>query len=285
MARLSVAFCCSHAPALVQKKRDEIPGWDRLNKAYDQLASRLAAEAPDFLIVVYDDHLDNFFLNALPTFALGAAPEYGVADEGLGGYWHGKIPGHEKASLVLAEGLVAAGFDLTVCHGDMALDHGASIPVPRVSRDTPLAVVPLAVNCVWPPIPSAARCWELGRAIRRVLSEWDEDVTYGIVGTGGLSHQLDGAQFGRINQRFDQNILDIASGDRRRRLSELSEEELRRGGDGALEILNWTVAAAAAGDEAKAEVLAYEPLTSAVTGMAVLVYDLDDKETPHTRSG
>lgn len=275
MARLTVAACCSHAPAIVREEEHQNDPWRRFNSAYRQLKGLIQERNPDVMIVVYDDHFDNFFLNAWPTFALGASETYGVADEGGADYWRDPIPGHPAASAVLSEGLIRAGFDLTLCYGDMVLDHGATVPLPRLTDGKMPNVVPLVVNCVSPPTPSAARCWSLGSAIRSVMDNWDEDVTYGVLGTGGLSHQLGGPDFGAMYPDFDREFLDILTGPNRSLVSELSESDLRRGGAGALETANWVVVAGAVGEEAAAQVLAYEPLESAMTGMAVLHYEVD----------
>lgn len=274
MADLRVAFCCSHAPALVNSDRGASPQWERVNSAFDRLTERVAHAKPDFLIVIYDDHLDNFFLNAFPTFALGAADSYGIADEGIGGYHDAPVPGAPDLSRRLADGLVSEGFDLTVCYGDMMLDHGAAIPVPRVAGADLPPIIPLAVNCVWPPMPSAKRCWILGQAIRREIASWSTDISFGVIGTGGLSHQLDGKNFGEIIEDFDREMLALFAGPKRSASRALSASDLKRGGDGAMELLNWTVVAGIVGDDPEGVILSYEPVTSAVTGMGVLAFNV-----------
>lgn len=273
MASLRSAMCCSHAPGLLQVD-DTSDARKRLNAGYAAAAARMSATPLDFVVFVIDDHLDNYFLNSMPTFALGAAPRYGVADEGIGGYWDGELHGSEAALTALAKGLVGRGFDLAISYDDMVLDHAVTIPFPRLFPENAPAIVPLVVNCVWSPIPSAARVWQLGQAIREVLAEWDEDLSYGLIATGGMSHQLSGYDFGTIDETFDRKVLEIICGDRRSQLAEWSEDDLRVGGDGALELLNWIAVAGAVGDEAGASVLAYEPMPAAVTGMGVICYDL-----------
>ena len=39
---------------------------------------------PDVVVMFYNDHGLNFFLDKMPTFAVGAAPRYANADEGWG---------------------------------------------------------------------------------------------------------------------------------------------------------------------------------------------------------
>lgn len=129
MASLRSAMCCSHAPGLLQVD-DTSDARKRLNAGYAAAAARMSATPLDFVVFVIDDHLDNYFLNSMPTFALGAAPRYGVADEGIGGYWDGELHGSEAASTALAKGLVGRGFDLAISYDDMVLDHAVTIPFP-----------------------------------------------------------------------------------------------------------------------------------------------------------
>ncbi len=99
MATLVAAMCCSHAPTVLRMESSDDVGRLRLKDAYGRLRNEIARTAPDFVVVVCNDHVDNFFLNAFPTFALGVAAGYHVADEGRGGYWNGQFRGHEDAGL------------------------------------------------------------------------------------------------------------------------------------------------------------------------------------------
>jgi protocatechuate 4,5-dioxygenase beta chain len=113
----------------------------------------------------------------------------------------------------LIEGLVNDGFDITMCQ-EMLVDHAVTIPLnllwPR--GDWP-AIVPVTINTVQHPLPSIARCLELGRAVGRAIMSYQEDVKVLMVGTGGLSHQLDGTRAGFINKDFDTLCMDQLSGD------------------------------------------------------------------------
>jgi protocatechuate 4,5-dioxygenase beta chain len=68
--------------------------------------------------------------------------------------------------------------------------------------------IPVAINTVQIPLPTPARCYKLGQAIGRAVGSWDEDLNVVILGTGGLSHQLDGTRAGFINKRFDRACLE-----------------------------------------------------------------------------
>ena len=44
----------------------------------------MAAEQPDVVFLVYNDHATAFDLDIIPTFAIGCADEFAPADEGWG---------------------------------------------------------------------------------------------------------------------------------------------------------------------------------------------------------
>ena len=274
MATLAAAMCCSHAPTLLRMRECHDGGWLRLKQAYERLRAELARTAPEFVVVICNDHFDNFFLSAFPTFALGVAPGYRVADEGRGGYWNGAFRGHEEAGSVLARGLVERGFDLTVCYGDMELDHGFALPVSILGGAAFPPIVPLVVNCVYGPQPSLTRCWDLGVAIRRTLTASASPSTYAVLATGGLSHQLVGPNFGMIVETFDREFLDVVSGGRRDAIREWPMAKVLEGGESATEVANWVVCGGIVGTGVPGEVLAYEPLPDALTGMAVMRYQV-----------
>jgi len=119
-------------------------------------------------------------------------------------------PRSRTARAALATSLVHDEFDLTICQ-DMPLDHGLLTPLPLLWSHTPdwnIRTIPLAVNVLQHPIPSGLRCYKLGKAIRRAVESYPEDLRVVVVGTGGLSHQLNGERFGFLSPEFDNEWLD-----------------------------------------------------------------------------
>src|SRR5438067_10575818 len=88
MARVIGGIGASHAPSMehIYDAGEEVRGsdeWQPLFGTFKDVASWLEELTPDRLVVIYNDHMDQFFLDAYPTFALGVAEEYPVADEGF----------------------------------------------------------------------------------------------------------------------------------------------------------------------------------------------------------
>src|SRR5690606_10756466 len=101
------------------------------------------------------------------------------------------------------------GFDPVSCQS-MVVDHGVAVPFELCwpgTRSWPVTLVPICINTVQHPLPSPARCLALGRAVGEALRAWDGDERIVVLGTGGLSHQLDGTRAGFINVEFDRFCL------------------------------------------------------------------------------
>ena len=161
-------------------------------------------------IVVYNDHANAFSLELIPTFALGLADEFPVADEGYGPRPVPTVHGHPDLAWHLAESLILDEFDLTLVN-EMTVDHGLTVPLSVMFGQPdawPCRIIPLCVNVVQYPPPTGNRCFRLGQAIRRAVESYPGDERVVIVGTGGMSHQLHGERAGLINTEFDHAFLD-----------------------------------------------------------------------------
>jgi protocatechuate 4,5-dioxygenase beta chain len=200
-------------------------------------------------VVFYQDHGLNFFLDAMPTFAVGAAVEYDNADEGWGIPTVRPFRGHASLSWHIIETLVADEFDVTTCQR-MKVDHALTLPMALMwpgGGDWPVRIVPITMNHVQHPLPSPKRSYALGESVGRALESWDEDVRVVVLGTGGLSHQLDGTRAGFINKPFDLMCMD-ALVDEPRKLTKYSALDLvREAGAQGTELMAWIAARAALG--------------------------------------
>lgn len=242
MAQVVGGIGSSHAPSIAfayDAGHQDRPAWKAFFDAYDPVRAWLQAIAPDTLILVYNDHLNNFQFDNYPSFALGTGDLHPVANEGKEPRPLPPVPGHSAFAWALARGLVREEFDLSLCQ-EMALDHGALSILPLV--DAPpwsLRVVPIAVNVVLDPMPSPTRCWKLGRAIRRVVAALPSQERIVVMATGGLSHQLHGPSFGRTNPAWDHRFLDLLEAEPEL-LSTITHNELiERGGAESVEMMVW----------------------------------------------
>jgi protocatechuate 4,5-dioxygenase, beta chain len=279
MAEIVAAIGSSHVPSIgtaYDLGKQDTDEWRPLFSAYSEVKSWLEREVrPDAVIIVYNDHGTNFFFDSYPTFAIGVSDEYPIGDEGFGPRRLPPVTGDAALAWHLTEALVADEFDLNVCQ-EMTLDHGALVPLPLLWSHDPswnIRVVPLQVNVLQHPLPSAMRCYKLGQALRRAIESYPCDDRVVVVGTGGMSHQLNGERFGYMNPEFDRYFLDTISTDPLA-LAGLSHEELMRNtGAEGVELIMWLTMRGALGERVR-EVHRnyYAPMTTGM-GLVALVDD------------
>ena len=126
------------------------------------------------------------------------------------------------------------------------------------------------VNVIRYPQPTAARCYALGRALGRAIANYDGVGTVGILGTGGMSHQLAGARAGFINPTFDHMFLE-AIGNDPEKLARLTREELiREAGSEGIELIMWLVMRGALNEQVRTVHSAYHvPASNTAAGLAL----------------
>jgi protocatechuate 4,5-dioxygenase beta chain len=244
MARIIGGIATSHIPAIgkaIAQGTQQQPYWKPFFDGYNPVHSWLEKEQPDVAVVIYNDHGLNFFLDKMPTFAVGAADLYSNADEGWGLPVSLPFPGYPEMSWHLIESLISEEFDLTTCQ-EMLVDHAFVVPMTLLWPDRrPLRAIPIAINTVQFPLPTPARCFKLGKAIGRAIESFNQDHRVVVIGSGGMSHQLDGERAGFINKKFDITCLDQIVDDAAA-LSQMSVAELvLMAGVQGVELLNWLV--------------------------------------------
>src|SRR4026207_2125696 len=87
MARIVGGIATSHIPAIgkaISQGLQNQPYWKPFFDGYGPVRAWLDKMKPDVAVVIYNDHGLNFFLDKMPTFAIGAAPLYFNGDEGWG---------------------------------------------------------------------------------------------------------------------------------------------------------------------------------------------------------
>ena len=274
MARIIGALATSHIPAIggaIAKGLEQDPYWKPFFDGFGPARDWIRREKPDVAIVFYNDHGLNFFLDKMPTFAVGAAPEYRNDDEGWGIPTLPPFKGAPDLSWAIINHLVEREFDIVTCQ-EMLVDHAFTLPIKLFWPEGggPLTV-PVCINTVQFPLPSARRCVALGRAVGEAVAAWDGDKKVVMIGSGGLSHQLDGQRAGFINKPFDlkfmQSMIDEPEWATQYSIHELVEKTGTQG----VELLNWLAARAAApGPVHKVHGNYHIPISNTAAGMLAL---------------
>ena len=247
MAEIIGGVATTHVPSIggaIANNKQNDPYWKPFFSGFDYVHRWLADTKPDVAVVFYNDHGLNFFLDKLPTFAIGAAKEYRNEDEGWGIPVSHSVAGHPALSWHLVNALVADDFDMTVCQ-EMLVDHAVTIPLalmwPAAAKtgQWPVRIVPVEINTVQHPLPSLARCLKLGRSIGRALESFPENLRVVVIGTGGLSHQLDGERAGFINKDFDKQCMDALAKEPEAITRHSIHDLVELAGAQGVELLNW----------------------------------------------
>jgi protocatechuate 4,5-dioxygenase beta chain len=256
VARIIAGVASSHVPAIgaaIDNKQTEEPYWKRVFSGFEKSKQWMADTKPDVAIVVYNDHASTFSVELVPTFALGCAAEFPPADEGWGPRPVPVVKGHPALASHIAQSVILDEFDLTIVN-KMEVDHGLTVPLNLMfgsPQQWPCPVIPLAVNVVVYPPPTGHRCFMLGRAIRKAVESYPEDLRVVIMGTGGMSHQISGPRAGLINSKFDKAYLDGLAGDPKKIVKIPHLEYMREAGAEGIEMVMWLVMRGALDDKVK----------------------------------
>ena len=246
MARILGAISTSHTPTIgfaFDKKKQDDPVWKPIFDAYGPIRQWLAEKKPDALFVIFNDHVTSFFFDHYSAFALGIGESYGVADEGGGPRDLPPLAGHAALARHIGASLVADEFDLSFFQGK-PLDHGIFSPMSMLMTGEgrwPAPVVPLQVGVLQFPIPSAARCYKLGQALRRAVESYPEDLGVVVVATGGLSHQVHGERAGFNNTPWDMEFLELIEKDPVKLTQMTHADYARLGGMEGAEVIMWLI--------------------------------------------
>jgi 2,3-dihydroxyphenylpropionate 1,2-dioxygenase len=305
MTEVVLGVGASHS-TLMNTHWDQVVHTDRASAFRDALGTardRIAAAEPDVVVIVGSNHFRGFWLDLIPSFTLGVGE---VIAAGESGTPKGPQNTDPVFAQTLATHLVESGSEVAIS-ARLQIDHGQSHAIQYLLDGVGVPVVPLVVNVFAQPLPTVARCVELGEKLAGVPG--DKRVV--VIASGGLSHQLpwpsdwtdpsgeDQAflveawlngrgEWERYDKRrreiivaaqptifseFDEAFLDdLEKGSLRGYASMTSADLEAVAGNGGQELRTWLVMAAALGF-APGRRLAYAPMPEWLTGMGVAVID------------
>lgn len=252
-AAITGAVFTSHVPAIgaaLDHGKTEEPYWRPVFQGYEYSKAWERENVPDVIFLIYNDHASAFDQSMIPTFALGTGARYPIADEGYGPRPVPGIEGDPGLAAHIAHSLIRDDFDLTLVN-EMAIDHGLTVPLSLMFGDVgrwPCRIIPFHVNVVQYPVPSGARCFKLGRALRKAIESYDRPLKVQVWGTGGMSHQLQGPRAGLINREWDNAFLDRLVADPAGLAEVPHLEYVEEAGSEGIELVMWLIARGALSD-------------------------------------
>jgi aromatic ring-opening dioxygenase catalytic subunit (LigB family) len=243
---LVFAGISSHAPGITGRAHLVDPAIaEEYHGAYRAMGERLTASRPDALILVAAEHFANFFMNNMPSFAVGMADHYEgpIEDPKWLGIPHTQVPGNAALSDRLIREIMQS-VDIAYAE-EWKFDHGIMVPLHFLTPRFDLPIIPVNINCQGPPLAPLHRAWAFGEALRRAADSVPERMA--IVGTGGISHWPATPDSGKINEAWDREFLQRwQANDKQTLLSYRDEETYRDAGQGGFEIRTFIAVAAAA---------------------------------------
>lgn len=280
MAKIVGGICTSHVPAIgraIAKNLQQDPYFKPFFDGFPPVQQWLDDVKPDVAVVFYNDHGLNFFLDKMPTFAVGAAAQYQNADEGWGIPTLPPFAGDVDLSWHLINQVIRRDFDLVTCQ-DMLVDHAFTLPLKLLwphAEQCPVRTVPVCINTVQFPLPSAKRCWDLGAAVGDAIRSFKNpdgsEPRVVVIGTGGLSHQLDGERAGFINKAFDLQFLESLTADPQWATQFSIEQLVELTGTQGIELVMWLATRAALGDTVRKVHSNYHiPISNTAAGLIAL---------------
>lgn len=232
----------------------------RCQSAIRELADFFEQHRPDMALVVGNDQMEVFTGDHVPAFAV---------------FWGEYVEGHPRTPEFLAklnravaraeadrtppiytqypclpdlgrhviEKMIADGFDVAQLKklgvGEIGVNsapHAYGFVYRRLMRDQIVPHVPVFVNTFYPPNqPTAARCFEFGRALARAIASWPQSGKIAVIASGGLTHFV-------IDESFDRCVLEALQNGDAAKLLTLPESMFQ---SGTSEIKNWIVVAGA----------------------------------------
>ncbi|MGA0935113.1 MAG: gallate dioxygenase [Pseudohongiellaceae bacterium] len=244
MATIVGGIATSHTPTIgfaVDSHKENDPVWAPIFKGYEPVQQWLKDQKPDVILYIFNDHMTSFFLNHYSHFTLGIGDEYPVADEGGGARKLPPLKGDPELAEHIAKGLVADEFDLSFFQ-DKGLDHGFFSPMSLLmphEPDWPCKVIPFQIGVLLAPSPTAARCYKLGKALRKAILSYPKDIKVAIAGTGGLSHQVHGERCGFNNTPWDMEFMERLEKDPEGLTNITLAEYAELGGAEGAEVVMW----------------------------------------------
>jgi gallate dioxygenase len=276
MARIIGGIGASHSPTIGYAKdtgKQNDVAWKPIFEGFDAIRNWVHEKKVDVLFMIYNDHITSFFFDHYSAYVLGIDDCYVAADEGGGPRDVAPAMGHQGLSQHIGMSLVADEFDMSFFQGK-PVDHGFLSPLSMLGDANgpwPGKVVPLQVGVLQLPMPNAKRMWKLGKALRRAIESYPENLNVAIMATGGLSHQVHGERAGFINEAWDDEFLNLLEKEPEKLVNMRIAEYAAKGGMEGAEVIVWLIMRGALSDNVK--LVHKQTYAPSVTNIGTLVFE------------
>jgi gallate dioxygenase len=244
MAQIVAGLGVPHTPVFPFFVKRDGPDCE-IAKLFGAQKEHLVAARPDIIVMFDTDHLNTFFLDNLPIFAVGVDKTFtGPNDEPREMPVY-TIPSAADLAAHIRQSTVEAGFDVGLTQ-HFSVDHSISVPLHFLTPDMRIPVIPFFISGHVPPLPSARRCFELGQAVARAIETWPAPLRVAVMGSGSFSLEVAGPRMApgrtdgvpdpdwawRVIKLLEEQQID-------KLISEATPHQLAKAGNVGGELLDW----------------------------------------------
>src|ERR1051326_7278645 len=190
MAQIVGGFGVPHTPIFPFNVKRDGPDCETA-KLFGAQRAELAATRPDVIVMFDTDHLNTFFLDSLPVFALGVDKTFHAPNDEPRDVPDYVVPSAPDLAAHLRQAGIDAGFDVGMTQ-NFSVDHSVTVPLHFLTPDMNIPVVPFFISGHVPPLPSSQRCYALGQAVGRAIEAWPENKRVVVMGSGSFSLEVGG---------------------------------------------------------------------------------------------
>ena len=253
MAQIVAGFGVPHTPVFPFFVKRDGPDCETA-KLFAAQKEQLAAARPDVIVMFDTDHLNTFFLDNLPIFAVGVDKAFtGPNDEPREMPIY-TIPSAVYLAAHIRQNVIEDGFDAALTQ-HFSVDHSVAVPLHFLTPDMTIPVIPFFISGHLPPLPPARRCYALGQAVARAIASWPATLRVVIMGSGSFSLEVAGPRMapGRTDGVPDPDwalrvIKYLEEQQIEKLISEATPHQLLKAGNVGGELLNWIAMLGAIGD-------------------------------------
>jgi aromatic ring-opening dioxygenase catalytic subunit (LigB family) len=253
MAQIVAGFGVPHTPIFPHFVKRDGPDCE-IAKLFGAQKNELAAARPDLIVMFDTDHLNTFFLDCLPIFAVGIDKTFRAPNDEPRDVPNYVVPSMADVAAHIRAAAMAEGFDVGMTQS-YSVDHSITVPLHFLTPDMRVPVIPFFISGHVPPLPSSQRCYALGQAVARAIEAWPAPLRVVIMGSGSFSLEVGGPRMapGRSDGVPDPDwalrvIKHLEEQQIERLITEATEHQMRKAGNVGGELLNWIAMLGAIGN-------------------------------------
>jgi hypothetical protein len=253
MAQIVAGFGVPHTPVFPFFVKRDGPDCETA-KLFAAQKEHLAAVRPDVIVMFDTDHLNTFFLDNLPVFAIGVDQSFKAPNDEPREMPIYTVPSAANLASHIRTAAIDAGFDMALVQ-KFSVDHSIAVPLHFLTPQMDVPVIPIFISAHVPPLPSARRCYELGQAVARAIESWSAPLRVAIMGSGSFSLEVGGPRMapGRSDGVPDPDwagrVIRMMEGqDTQTLIAEATPRQLLKAGNVGGELLDWIAMLGAIGE-------------------------------------